>query len=93
MEIMDLFLEFSKWGSGLLLVAAVKLLWDMNQKVASMLNTISRHDNDIIELKTNYETLKQSTVSKSELQDTLTKIGLMIENMILKQDRNDHKGV
>lgn len=65
----------------------------MNQKVASMLNTISRHDNDIIELKTNYETLKQSTVSKSELQDTLTKIGLMIENMILKQDRNDHKGV
>ena len=41
MSFMEIILEFTKWGSALLLIAAVKLLWDVNRQMISVLSTIA----------------------------------------------------
>ena len=88
MSFMEIILEFTKWGSALLLIAAVKLLWDVNRQMISVLSTIARHDNDIAELRANIESVKTSYVSRFELQEAIKRIELLIENFMLRGQKH-----
>jgi hypothetical protein len=86
MGFFEIALEFAKWGSALLLIAAVKLLWDVNRQMIQVLSTIGRHDSDIAELRSNLESVKSSYISRFELQEAIRRIELLIENFVLKSN-------
>ncbi len=80
----QLALDFLRWGGGLLAIAAVKLLWDLNQKMTASLSRLESHDDRITRLEKHVEHIYQSFMSRTELLETLKRLELFIENSNLK---------
>ena len=81
-------IDFVKWGGGLLLVAAVKLLWDLNQKMGHSLLRLEVHDGRIEKLEARMESL----VTRTELLETLKRIELFVDNANLRNRNSETKG-
>lgn len=77
-------LELLKWGGGLLGVAAVKLLWDLNQKMTASLARLETHDDRISNLEKHVEYIRQNFMARTEVLETLKRIELHLENVVLK---------
>jgi hypothetical protein len=80
--------DLLKWGGGLLLIAAVKLLWDLNQKMGNSLARLEVHDGRIEKLEARME----SMVSRAELLETLKRIELFVDNANLRHRGGESKG-
>ena len=72
----------------MLLVAAVKLLWDLNQKMGSSLAKLEVHDGRIEKLEARME----SMVTRAELLETLKRIELFVDNANLRHRGAEGKG-
>lgn len=83
-SIAQLALEVLKWGGGLLAVAAVKLLWDLNQKMTASLSRLESHDDRITKVEERLEWVVQNFVARTEMLETLKRIELYMENVALK---------
>lgn len=83
-SIAQLALEVLKWGGGLLAVAAVKLLWDLNQKMTASLSRLESHDDRITKVEERVEWFAQNFVARIELLETVKRIELYMENVALK---------
>lgn len=80
--------DLVRWGGGLLLVAAVKLLWDLNQKMGSSLAKLEVHDGRIEKIEARMESL----VTRTELLETLKRIELYVANENLRNRATETKG-
>lgn len=83
-SIAQLALEVLKWGGGLLAIAAVKLLWDLNQKMTASLSRLESHDDRITKVEERLEWVVQNFVARTEMLETLKRIELYMENVALK---------
>lgn len=83
-SVAQLALEVLKWGGGLLAVAAVKLLWDLNQKMTASLSRLESHDDRITKVEERLEWVVQNFVARTEMLETLKRIELYMENVALK---------
>lgn len=83
-SIAQLALEVLKWGGGLLAIAAVKLLWDLNQKMTASLSRLESHDDRITKVEERLEWVVQNFVARTEMLETLKRIELYMENVSLK---------
>lgn len=83
-SVAQLALEVLKWGGGLLAVAAVKLLWDLNQKMTASLSRLESHDDRITKVEERLEWVVQNCVARTEMLETLKRIELYMENVALK---------
>ena len=77
-------LDLLKWGGGLLGIAAVKLLWDLNQKMTASLSRLESHDDRITNLEKHVEYIRQNFMARTEVLETLKRIELHLENVVLK---------
>ena len=94
--IAEIALDMLRWGGGLLGIAAVKLLWDLNQKMTASLARLETHDDRISRLEKHVENIYQSFMSRMEVLEALKRIELYMENSILKskaeaRNAQDHR--
>lgn len=87
-------MEMIKWGGGLLLIAAVKLLWDLNQKMGSTLGRLETHDTRIEKVEAEVKAIRDHFVTRTELLETLKRVEQQLEIMLLKAQQGkpyEHK--
>lgn len=80
--------DLVKWGGGLLLIASVKLLWDLNQKMGSAIGRLEAHSGRIEKL----EAAMESLVTRTELLETLKRVEQQLEIMLLKSKQERSNG-
>lgn len=84
--------EIVKWGGGLLLIAAVKLLWDLNQKMGNTLGRLESHDTRIEKVEAEIKAIRDHFVTRTELLETLKRVEQQLEIMLLKAQRGEPHG-
>jgi hypothetical protein len=84
----ELALNALQWGGSLLAVAAVKILWDMNQSMLKSLSRLESHDDRIEKLEAHIELVRSNYVSRIEMLETLKRIELLMENVKLREAQN-----
>lgn len=84
--------EWAEWLAKLVLVAICGLLWQMNLDLQRSLQIQQQQDRRITSLETNLETVKQSYVTRAEILETVKRVEMNQEIMMLRWKAEATKG-
>lgn len=84
--------EWAEWIAKLVLVTICGLLWQMNIDLQRSLQTQVNQDKRITSLETSVETIKQAYVTRAEILETIKRVEMNQEIMMLRFKAEATKG-
>lgn len=84
--------EWAEWIAKAVLVAICGLLWQMNLDLQRSLQTQVTHNQRITALETSLETVKQAYVTRAEILETIKRVEMNQEIMMLRFKAEATKG-
>lgn len=81
----DMLLSSVEWFIRSLIVGLFAFVWSINSQMVGISSSIDRHGSEIATIKADIVSLRNSTVTKSELLETMKRVEQQMEIIVLRK--------